>query len=388
MAGATTATLRTSISTTTTFWVRITNCGGEADSEAATVTVTTSCVSPSITTGPQNTTIFSGQSATLSVVAAGTNPTYQWFEGTAPAGTAITGATSATLTVSPATTTSYWVRVTACNQNVNSATATVTVSTCPAGKLCVNNKRFELSLSARDQRTGKTANGVPLQENDLFGFFALPELTGSTDNPEVFVKLLDGRVVNDKFWVFYGGLTDLEFTLTVNDTETGASKTYKKDPGSFCGGADTGAFGFPDDVTPAIAEEPLELDGDVRTFACGAKSLCLLDGRFDVSLTARDQRTDKTGTGVPLPKNKLFGYFALPELTGSTQNPEVFVKLLDGRVVNDKFWVFYGGLTDLEYTLTVKDLTTGAVKEYTKAPGSFCGGADTGAFSKVDWVEE
>ncbi len=56
------------------------------------------------------------------------------------------------------------------------------------------------------------------------------------------------------------------------------------------------------------------------------------------------------------------------------------MKVLDGRTVNGRYWVFYGGLTDLEYTLTVTDTVTGAMKRYTKAGGSACGGFDTGAF--------
>jgi hypothetical protein len=55
--------------------------------------------------------------------------------------------------------------------------------------------------------------------------------------------------------------------------------------------------------------------------------------------------------------------------------------MVDGRPVNGRFWVFHGALTDLEYTLTVTDMSTGTVKTYLKAAGSVCGGADTGAFS-------
>ena len=40
------------------------------------------------------------------------------------------------------------------------------------------------------------------------------------------MKVLDGRLVNGKFWVLYGSLTDVEFHLTVTDTSTGVSKTY------------------------------------------------------------------------------------------------------------------------------------------------------------------
>lgn len=99
-----------------------------------------------------------------------------------------------------------------------------------------------------------------------------------------------------------------------------------------------------------------------------------------VTLAARDHRSGKTGAGQAIPQNSIFGYFSIPALTNNSSNPEVFVKILDGRAVNGKYWAFYGGLTDLEYTLTVTDTITGAVKRYSKAGGSACGGFDTGAF--------
>jgi hypothetical protein len=49
-------------------------------------------------------------------------------------------------------------------------------------------------------------------------------------------------VINGKFWVFYGGLTDFEYTITVIDTETGSQKQYTKPGLVFTGGADTSAF--------------------------------------------------------------------------------------------------------------------------------------------------
>ncbi len=101
---------------------------------------------------------------------------------------------------------------------------------------------------------------------------------------------------------------------------------------------------------------------------------------FSVRLTARDQRTGRAGTGLAIPQSDIFGYFSIPDLTFNPGNPEVFVKILDGRTVNGQFWVFYGGLTDLEYTLTVTDETTGRVRTYTKPAGSACGGFDTAAF--------
>lgn len=99
--------------------------------------------------------------------------------------------------------------------------------------------RFKVELSARDQRSGATAGGVTLSKNDLFGYFRLPELTGDPANIEIFVKILDA---GGSFWVFYGGLTDLEYQLKVTDAITGRTKTYSKPAGSACGGFDTSAF--------------------------------------------------------------------------------------------------------------------------------------------------
>jgi hypothetical protein len=44
---------------------------------------------------------------------------------------------------------------------------------------------------------------------------------------EVTVKLLNGCGFNDRFWVFAAGMTNVDVTITVTDTQTGAVKTYK-----------------------------------------------------------------------------------------------------------------------------------------------------------------
>ena len=45
-------------------------------------------------------------------------------------------------------------------------------------------------------------------------------------NVEVIVKVLDGRGVNGHVWVFYGALSNVEYTLTVTDTQTGLATRY------------------------------------------------------------------------------------------------------------------------------------------------------------------
>jgi hypothetical protein len=129
----TNSSLTVSPTTTTTYWVRVTACGGHLDSNGATVTVT-ACVPPSAPApNASPSTIASGQSSTITETPTGTGPfTYQWFTGTSGnTASPIGGATNSSVTVSPTTTTSYWVRVTGqCAPPADSPVATVTVAAC------------------------------------------------------------------------------------------------------------------------------------------------------------------------------------------------------------------------------------------------------------------
>ncbi len=92
---------------------------------------TTVATSPTITAEPQDTTITTGGTATLSVTASGTGPlTYQWYAGASgDTGNPIAGATGASYTTPALTTTmSFWVRVSGPGGHADSRTATVTVS--------------------------------------------------------------------------------------------------------------------------------------------------------------------------------------------------------------------------------------------------------------------
>ena len=124
--------------------------------------------------------------------------------------------------------------------------------------LQLNNKGnhpFTVKVTATDQRTGRTGPGQAIPQNDLFGFFSLPALTNNPDNPEVFVKILDGTPINGEFWVFYGHLTDLIYDVTVTEVATGIVKTYHKDAGNSAGGFDTSGF-HPAAPTPSPTPTP------------------------------------------------------------------------------------------------------------------------------------
>jgi uncharacterized protein YkwD len=121
------------LSSTTSYWVRVSNAYGTADSAAATITIAPPAgIAPAITTQPQSQTVASGQTATLVVGVSGTAPlSYQWYVGSSGAtDTPIAGATGPSYTT-PALTasTSYWVRVSNASGTTSSATATIAVNT-------------------------------------------------------------------------------------------------------------------------------------------------------------------------------------------------------------------------------------------------------------------
>jgi PKD repeat protein len=126
----------------------------------------------------------------------------------------------------------------------------------PLDTLQLNNKGshpFTITLTATDQRTGNTGPGQAIPQSDLFGFFSIPALTSNPENPEVFVKILDGTTINGEYWVFYGHLTDLIYDLTVTEKATGVVKTYHKDAGNALGGFDTSGFHLTPTPPPATA---------------------------------------------------------------------------------------------------------------------------------------
>ncbi|MEI6176617.1 MAG: Calx-beta domain-containing protein [Verrucomicrobiota bacterium] len=156
--GSNSASFTTSVLTTTTsYWVKVTNVANPTGAMSTTATVTVNQPA-AITTSPASVSINTGTTTTLSVTASGTAPfTYQWYEGTSGTTTTPVGTDSASFTT-PALTvaTSYWVKVT--NEfnptGANSATATVTVNqpaeivSQPASVTIDNGRTTTLSVTA------------------------------------------------------------------------------------------------------------------------------------------------------------------------------------------------------------------------------------------------
>ncbi len=118
------------LTVSTSYWVRVSNAGGTADSATATITVGDG---PAITTQPASQTIATGTTAAFSVVATGTGLHYQWYQGASGTTTTPVGTDSASFTTPALTTaTNYWVRVSNTFGTADSATAAITIGVGPA----------------------------------------------------------------------------------------------------------------------------------------------------------------------------------------------------------------------------------------------------------------
>lgn len=113
------------------------------------------------------------------------------------------------------------------------------------------------------------------------------------------------------------------------------------------------------------------------TAGCAAdeRRLCLQQDRFAVDVTWRDSQ-GKTGPGRTRPMTPDTGAFWF----FSEANVELMVKVLDGTGINGHYWVFFGSLTNVEFTLTVTDTMTGVSKSYVNAAGKFASRGDVTAF--------
>lgn len=124
--GATNASVTVQPAGTTIYWCRVSNaCPPAVDSAAATVTVN-NCPAVSVDAVSADVAIVEGTTVTLTAAATGAT-SFQWFAGNAP----LSGATTASIDVTPAATTIYFLRVSnGCGAVADSARVTVTVQPC------------------------------------------------------------------------------------------------------------------------------------------------------------------------------------------------------------------------------------------------------------------
>ncbi len=94
-----------------------------------------------------------------------------------------------------------------------------------AETLCLRGGRFRVTAQWQTPQEEGTAKSVPLTaETGAFWFF-------NAENLELMIKVLDGCDINDRFWVFMTGLTDVSVQILVDDTFTGHSWSYGRTGG-------------------------------------------------------------------------------------------------------------------------------------------------------------
>ncbi|HKD18838.1 MAG TPA: sialidase family protein [Thermoanaerobaculia bacterium] len=244
-----------------------------------------------------------------------------------------------------------------------------------AGTLCLNGGRFRVQATFRTNKIGSRGDGQSVPISDFAGGFWFFDAA----NVELVVKVLDGTAENGHFWILYGALSDVEYTITVTDTVTGAIQSY------------FGFDGFPPvsvaDITALPGSPPTPGGSSSSPIAArpatsgglctpDATTLCLLDGRFQarVEWQTASGAAEAAAPAVPLTSDSgYFWFFQQP-------NVEIALKVLDGTAVDGHFWVFYASLSNVAFTVTVTDLQTGAVRVYDNPAGKLASVADTSAF--------
>jgi hypothetical protein len=107
-----------------------------------------------------------------------------------------------------------------------------------ANTLCLHGGRFRATATWKTAQ-GETGDAQVVKLSDETGYLWFFD----PDNVEAIVKVLDGCSLNDRFWVFAAGLTNVRVELHLVDTETGTERTYTNPQGKpLVPIQDTGAF--------------------------------------------------------------------------------------------------------------------------------------------------
>ena len=258
------------------------------------------------------------------------------------------------------------------------------VLTCAADgdTLCLHHNRFRAEIHWTNY-AGDTGIGqaVPFTgDSGLFWFFG-------PGNLEMLIKVVDGCELNQRYWVYAGATTDVEYRLTVTDTWTDSAREYTNplghrapaitDSGAFatCGAipgearttttaAAPAAFHALPKATPALDREIASPLGETDCIP-GDHDLCLGNNRFRVRIDWSDY-AGRSGAGWAVPyteRSGMFWFFA-------GANIELLVKVIDACGVNSRFWVYAAATTDVRYTMTVTDTLRDVSKTYDNPLGT------------------
>ena len=259
----------------------------------------------------------------------------------------------------------------ALSTNVWSSTVQTPSADCSATALCLVNKRFQVDISWRDF-TGHKGVGAPIALSDESGYFTFFDPT----NAEVFIKVLDACALSGGFWVFDTHLSNVEYTITVTDRQTGQKRTvfnplHQVAPSILgthtifteCGSGNGSGLPqsesidtskLPPNGQPSIEE--VVSPSVVGPCVQDAQTICLNNGRFRVHGTFRDfQGNGGAAKEWLLTSDSGYSTFF------ADGNVELFFKVLDACALSGNYWVFASGLTNVAAELYIEDTKTGKV---------------------------
>ncbi len=210
---------------------------------------------------------------------------------------------------------------------------------------------------------GQTKTGTidPSADLDAFTFFAGAGDTVSIRMdtnfwPRIYLQAPDGTIVASA----YDGDSAQITAFTVDQTGTYFIICSGHEPGY------QGSFGVSLTIIPGPGVQCED----------GGYNICLWNSRFYVEVDwSTPSGNSGKATAVPLTSDS--GYFWFFE----NSNVELLVKVKDGCAVNDYFWFFWGAMTDVQYTINVVDMETGAVKRVEGQQGIQNSGNDIRAFA-------
>jgi len=263
--------------------------------------------------------------------------------------------------------------------------------------ICLNDDQYRIHASfntaagsgvgvgaAADVRQGSAAVGNTVELTSDTGYFWFFD----EDNVEVVVKVLDACGVNGQRWVFAAGLTSVAVDLTVK-SQSGLVREYHNPLDvPYQPVLDTSAFPCSEEEIRRAREEEwaarpfeeleeaLELlaarsgrslrrEGAAGACAASDETLCLTADRFRVEATFRAQDGNE-GTARTVELTNDTGYFWFFD----EDNVEVVLKVLDACALNDNFWFFAAGLTNVEVEITVTDTVLGTERTFANPLGT------------------
>lgn len=107
-----------------------------------------------------------------------------------------------------------------------------------------------------------------------------------------------------------------------------------------------------------------------------SSTLYLEDGRFWVDVDWSDPARGLAGKGHPVTLTLKSGQFWFDW----NQNPQVVVKILDGRTQNGHYWIHVAALTDLDFVVHITDVVAGKTRTYHNPAGQTTAVLDRGSF--------